>query len=406
MTVMLPVRPPPPLLHVGIYLHDLSGGGVERCRLRLIPELQRRRVRVTLLLHARTGELAGCVPDGVEVISIGRRPPTRTWADAAPLARWLRSAKPDLLLSSLDHNNIAALLAAALARTRVPVVICQHNALSSEAATTGWRYRLVPLAYRVLQRRAAGIVAVSHGVAADLAAACAIRLDRITVIHNPILDASFELARLARCDHPWFAPSSGQADTNQPPVFVAVGRLVEQKDPATLLAAFARRRRLGPARLAFLGAGPLAAALQSQAAALGIAADVAFLGYQANPLPFIRQAAALVLSSRYEGLGNVIIEALGCATPVISTDCPFGPAEILRHGRHGRLVPVGDVAALAAAMACDLRAEFPAAGLRARAAEFTVERCADAYLRLFRSLNPSDADHPKTYAPRTYAPRT
>lgn len=381
MTVMWPSSVPSAPLHVGIYLHDLSGGGVERCRLRLIPELQRRRVRVTLLLHARTGELAERVPDGVEVISFGR---ARTVADAAPLARWLRSARPDLLLSSLDHNNIAALLAAALARSRVPVVICQHNALSSEAATVGWHYRLVPLAYRLLQRRAAGIVAVSHGVADDLAAACAIPHERITVIQNPILDASFERARLARCDHPWFGPAG-------PPVFVAVGRLVEQKDPATLLAAFARRRRHGPARLAFLGAGPLQPVLQSQAAALDVAADVAFLGYQANPLPFIRQAAALVLSSRYEGLGNVLIEALGCGTPVISTDCPFGPAEILRQGRHGRLVPVGDVAALAGAMRADLRAEFPAAGLRARAAEFTVERCADAYLRLFRSLTPSKA---------------
>ena len=279
-------------------------------------------------------------------------------------------------------------------------MICQHNALSSEAATTGWRYRIVPLAYRLLQRRAAGIVAVSHGVAEDLAQACAVPAERVTVIGNPILDASFERARLARCDHPWFAPG-GEPGSPQPPVFVAVGRLVEQKDPATLLAAFALRRRHGPARLAFLGAGPLAAALQSQAAALDVAADVAFLGYQANPLPFIRQAAALVLSSRYEGLGNVLIEALGCGTPVISTDCPFGPAEILRHGRHGCLVPVGDAAALAQAMRRDLRAEFPAAGLRARAAEFTVERCADAYLRLFRSLTPSKAE-PKTYEPRGY----
>ncbi len=396
MTVMLPIRPPTQPLHVGIYLHDLAGGGVERCRLRLIPELQRRGVRVTLLLHARTGELADRVPFGVEVIPLEGR---TTLADAAPLARWLRAEEPDLLLSSLDHNNIAALLAGLLAR-RVPVVICQHNALSSEAATFGWRYRLVPLAYRLLQRAAAGIVAVSHGVAEDLAAASTIPVERITVIHNPILDANFEDARLARCDHPWFEPGL-------PPVFVAVGRLVEQKDPATLLAAFARRRRQGPARLAFLGAGPLAAALQSQAAALDVAGDVAFLGYQANPLPFIRQAAALVLSSRYEGLGNVIIEALGCGTPVISTDCPFGPAEILRHGRHGRLVPVGDVAALAGAMACDLRAAFPAAALRARAAEFTVARCADAYLRLFRSLAPSgepDVKAPdfKAYQPKAY----
>ena len=288
-----------------------------------------------------------------------------------------------------------------LGRSRVPVVICQHNALSSEAATTGWRYRIVPLAYRLLQRRAAGIVAVSHGVADDLAQACAVPAERVTVIGNP--DPGRELrARppcalrppVVRTRRRAGLPSAAGLRRRRPP-----GRAERSRDPARRLRPAPRRH--GPARLAFLGAGPLAAALQSQAAALDVAADVAFLGYQANPLPFIRQAAALVLSSRYEGLGNVLIEALGCGTPVISTDCPFGPAEILRHGRHGCLVPVGDAAALAQAMRRDLRAEFPAAGLRARAAEFTVERCADAYLRLFRSLTPSKAE-PKTYEPRGY----
>ena len=369
-------------LHVGIYLHDLSGGGVERCRLRLIPELKRLGAHVTLLLHSRSGELADRVPPGVAVVSFDTR---RTLADAWPLARWLRSARPDALVSSLDHNNIAALLAGLLSGTRTPTVICQHNALSSEAALFGgsrseaWRYRLVPPLYRLLQRRAAGIVAVSAGVAEDLVLSCAIPAARISVIHNPILDDAFERARQAPLDHAWFAPGA-------PPVFLAVGRLVAQKDPATLVEAFAERRRHGPARLAFLGAGPLQPALEQQAAGLGISADVGFLGYQTNPLPYMREAAALVLSSRYEGLGNVIIEALGCGTPVVSTDCPFGPAEILEHGRFGRLVPVGDADALAAALGGDLREAFPAEMLRRRAQHFTVERCGSAYMALLRRL--------------------
>jgi glycosyltransferase involved in cell wall biosynthesis len=132
-----------------------------------------------------------------------------------------------------------------------------------------------------------------------------------------------------------------------------------------------------------LGQGPLSALLATKSRSLGIEAAVDFLGFRENPLPLIKRASALVLSSDYEGFGNVIVEALGCGTPVISTDCPFGPAEILADGRFGRLVPVRDARALARAMASPLRAQWSQEELRSRAEIFSVDAAVDRYMQLF-----------------------
>ena len=363
-------------MKLAIYLHDLGGGGVERMRLQLIPALQRLGADVTLVLHARRGELCDAVPADVPVVELGG---ARTVQDVLPLVRFLRRARPDVLLSSLDHNNIAAMLARLAAGGTTQLVICQHNALSAEAAQGRWQYRAIPTLYRHLCFAADAIVAVSQGVADDLAAV-GVPAQRVHTIHNPVIDSGFARRAAASVADAWL-------EDEAVPVFVAVGRLVAQKDPHTLLRAFALHRARRPARLLMLGDGPLYNEIIALAEQLGIAADVRLIGFQSNPLPYIRRAAALVLSSRYEGLGNVLIEALGCGTPVISTDCPFGPSEILQHGRFGRLVPVADPAALADAMAEPHRRLWPAMILMARAGDFTAAAAAGRYMTLFRSLS-------------------
>ena len=363
------------LRHLAIYMHDLSGGGVERMRLELIRVFLARGVAVTLVLHARTGALAHAVPEGCRVVVLGGR---RTAGDVPRLARFLRQARPDVLMASLDHNNIAAMLARRLAGGRTRLVICQHNALSAEAEhMRGWKYRAVPMLYRMLAGAADGIVAVSAGVADDLARTAGLARGRVTVIHNPVISGDFVARASAATDDPWLADDA-------PPVLVWVGRLVEQKDPHTLLRAFAEVAP--PARLLVLGEGEMRPALQEAVQALGLAGRVRFAGFQANPLPWIREAHALVLSSRYEGLGNVIVEALGCGTAVVSTDCPHGPREILEDGRHGALVPVGDAAALGAAMRAVLAGGHDPAALRRRAAAFTAEHAVAQHLALFARI--------------------
>jgi len=169
---------------------------------------------------------------------------------------------------------------------------------------------------------------------------------------------------------------------------LGVGRLDPQKDFPTLIRAFARVRAQRPARLIVLGAegherhSKYVAELKALPARLGIADDVDLPGFRHNPFAFMSRAAVFVLSSIYEGLGNVLIEALACGTPVVSTDCPSGPAEILEGGRFGALVPVGDDAAMAAAIAATLDRPPAAATLRERARMFSVERAVDRYLDL------------------------
>jgi exopolysaccharide biosynthesis WecB/TagA/CpsF family protein len=367
---------------IAFYMHDLSGGGVERMRLVLIEELRARGLTVTLVLGRKAGECLPQLPADLQVVELGS---TRMLGAVWPLAAFLRAACPDVLISSLDHNNVTALLAARWAGVQTRVIICQHNALSAEREL-GWKYRAVPWLYRWLQAGAHGVVAVSRGVADDLAATARIPRARITTIYNPVVGKDFATLAAAPVPHPWLADKTV-------PVFVFVGRLTAQKDPQTLLEAFALLLRSRPARLILVGNGVLLAELFAQAARLRITAAVAFVGFQDNPLPWIAHADALVCCSRYEGLGNVVVEALACGTPVIACDCPHGPYEILLGGLFGQLVPVGDEAALAAAM--EMRSREAVAGitpdrdmLRARAGVFTARACAEAHLALFDRLAP------------------
>jgi glycosyltransferase involved in cell wall biosynthesis len=373
--------PDPRPMSVAIYLHDLAGGGVERQTLALAAALQARGVAVSLVLHQARGPLLDQVPADVTLVDLHSR---RTLQDIPRLAGYLRRARPDVLLANLDHNNVAALMASGLTTVPTRTVICQHNAISAEfQASERWTYRLVPLAYRLLQPWMSRAVAVSDGVAAELTRLAGIPRGRIVTIHNPVVAPDFAAKAAAPVDHPWFDAEA--------PVFVTAGRFVPHKDHATLLRAFAQHRRHSPSRLLMLGDGPLLSATRMLAGELGISDAVDFLGFRDNPLPWFRRADAFVLSSCTEGFGNVLVEAMACGTPVISTDCPYGPREILEDGRYGALVAMQDPAALAAAMddLPTLRHRCPAVRLRARADTFTLATCADRYLALFRTLVPA-----------------
>jgi glycosyltransferase involved in cell wall biosynthesis len=187
------------------------------------------------------------------------------------------------------------------------------------------------------------------------------------------------------------------------PVIATAGRLVEVKDHQTLIAAFARLRQARPARLLIFGEGPLDTALRARAEALGVADHVVFAGYVADPAACYADADLFVLSSTSEGFGNVLVEAMAAGVPVVSTDAPHGPREILADGRFGALVRVGDVGALAAAMAAMLDSPTPADALARRAADFAIERIADAYEAL---IVPPEAGRAVTGMAVAPSPRT
>ncbi len=368
-------------ISVAIYIHDLSSGGVERLSLVLAQELRARGVDVTLIVHQMRGELVPLVPEGIRVVNLDA---ARTLQDVNRLKRYLLAEDPDILMANVDHNNIAAALANALAGTRTKLVICQHNPLTAGYhATVNWKHRLVPWLYRVLASHIDHAVAVSKGISTELERT-GISAPKISTIFNPVIGDDFEVRAEVPVHHAWLVEKDR-------PVFVTAGRLVEMKDHPNLLRAFALHLQSHPARLIVLGVGPKLEELQALAESIGIAEHVAFEGFVENPLPYMRAADGFVLSSRSEGFGNVLVEAMGCGTPVLSTDCPHGPSDILAHGEYGVLVPPQDPEALASGLDQLLhhRDLWPAERLRKRAGEFSYNACADAYARLFRDLVPA-----------------
>jgi glycosyltransferase involved in cell wall biosynthesis len=205
------------------------------------------------------------------------------------------------------------------------------------------RRHLIPLFIKYFYPKADGIVTVSQKAAEDLAQFTGLPIERIQSIYNPVIDSELLEKAKAPLEHPWFFPQ-------EPPVILGVGKLEAQKDFPTLIRAFAWVRKVREARLAILGWGPDRPQLQALIQELGLEADAALFGYVDNPYPYMARAGVFVLSSAWEGLPTVLIEAMAVGTPVVSTNCPSGPTEILDNGKYGWLTPVGDSTALAKAI--------------------------------------------------------
>lgn len=355
---------------IAFHFYNLGLGGVERLRIALAQELLARGYAVDFVLVQKKGELLPQVPAGVRIIDLGAK---RTLGSIWPLVRYLRHDPPDAMFASLGPQNIVAILARRLSGARTWLGVMQHNALSVQARSgISIQQRLVPMAYRLVLRGADRVLAVSAGVADDLAIATGYPRDRVGVLYNPAYPGDLDAALAERPSHRFF---DGTA-----PVVLGAGRLVPQKDWETLVRAFAKVAERRPARLIIAGAGPEEGALRALVTDLGLGDVVDLVGFQKSPLAWMAAADLFVMSSRFEGFGNVLVEALATGTPVVSTDCRFGPAEILADGLYGRLVPVGDVEAMATTISTALDEPVESAKLIARAKEFGVSQTTDRYL--------------------------
>ena len=339
-------------------------------RLNLARGFAARGLDVDLVLQQAEGPYLSQVPDTVRLIDLKAR---RMAFALLPLTAYLRREKPQALLAGMMHTNVVALLARRLARVGTRVVISEHSAPGiSSCNAQNLRRRFVLSVARLVYPWADGVVAVSKGVADDVAHALRFPRARITVIHNPASTSRILEKAKEPLEHTWFS-------AKKEPVILGAGRLTWQKDFSTLLRAFAAVRKERAVRLVILGEGKEHERLGALANELGIAESVDMVGFVDNPYKYMARAAVFVLSSRKEGFGNVLVEALACGTPVVSTDCPSGPTEILEDGKYGLLVPAGDAESLAEAILATLNNPIPASVLQQRARDFSVEKIADQY---------------------------
>jgi glycosyltransferase involved in cell wall biosynthesis len=332
----------------------------------------KRQFKVDLVLATAEGPYITQVSNDVQIIDLKS---SRVLTSLPGLVRYLRRKKPTAMLSALGHANVIAVAASMLAAVPTRVVVSERNNVSvSRKHTKSIRAKALRLFMRWAYRRADGIVAVSGGVANDLATCLGLPRSSVRTVYNPIEIDEIRKLSCQPSDHSWLL--SGKV-----PVLLGVGRLEQQKDFSCLINAVARLRESRNVRLIILGEGTLRTDLEREIRNLGLEDDVCLPGFTVNPFSFMAKADLFVLSSKWEGLPNVLIQAMACGTPVVSTNCPSGPAEILEDGKWGRLVPVGDAEALANAMAETLD-EIEHPDVTVRASEFSVKRAVDGYLKM------------------------
>lgn len=369
-----PLRQQPP--PIPVFASFSGAGGVERMLVNLMRGFVDFGHPVDLLMAGRDSPHLTRLPGAVRRIHLGSR---HTLPCAIGLARYLRRERPETMLVAKDRAGRAATLARRLAGVDTRIVLRLGTNLSAAmrhrlALTRALRYFPIRLLYPSIDH----IVAVSAGVAADTASVAHYPSERISVIRNPVITPELLREAALPCPHPWLQQPRGTGL----PVIVGAGRLQRQKDFATLIRAFAQLRAKRPCRLLLLGEGRGRTPLTELIAGLGIGADVELPGYQEHLYPFLANADLFVLSSAWEGSPNVLTEAMALGTPVVATDCPSGPRELLADGRFGPLVRVGDAAALSDAMARTLDGPLPPDVLTAAVSDYTQEVSTHRYLKL------------------------
>ena len=369
-----------------MFLPCLAGGGVAKQVLHLAAELARRGLPVEVVALRAFGDglrwRLGNVP--LAALQARRAPPPRLalLTGLPALLRYLRRRRPALLVSSTPFASIMALLVRNLWLRQLPVVVRYDYSFSLAYSALGFKGRMKLRLAKRLWRSAEAVVAVSQGAAEDLKRHAPGIANRVCAI------APGRTWRVGgQAQHPWL-------DSADAPLILSVGRLVPQKSQSTLLRAFAELIRFRPARLLVVGEGQERRRLTDLAQRLGIAQHVDFPGFCANPCAFMEKASLFVLSSIGEGCPMALVEAMACGTPVVSTDCPNGPREILEGGKWGRLVPMNDASALAKAMLETLDDPMSPDLLKARAGAYSLSASADQYVQLFGEVCPALGQKP------------
>jgi len=354
-----------------IILPDLGGGGAERLHVNLANDWAARGLSVEFVLMRKQGELLSLLAPEIAVTDLGV---DRIRGAILPLAAHLRKSRPQAVLAAMWPLTSAVVFSWLFSGRPGKLFLSDHENLSlsyigQNRAKPGYLKNLIRFTYPL----ANGIVAVSRGVMEDLCVLGSLPLNKVRVIYNPAATGVSPLRESPGVREQLWGTGFQRH-------ILAVGRLAPQKDYETLIKAFALLPKAINAKLVILGEGPLRADLIALVNHLGLQECISLPGFIRDPYPWFRSADLFVLSSQWEGFGNVIVEALECGVPVVSTDCLSGPAEILEDGRYGKLVPIRDPDAMAAAMTASLAEPHDREKLMSRAKVFSVRNISDQYL--------------------------
>lgn len=356
---------------ISFFLATSGHSGVDRAMQHLIPAIAQRGYPVDLLHVRKHGPYLRNPPAGVRIIDLGT---SHTYSSLPAIIRYLRKERPQAMLSDKDRVNRTALLGQYLARVPTRLILRSGTTISIDLETRKpferWLQRQ---SMGKLYAHAYNVVVPSEGAADDMSQFTGLSRDLITAVPSPIVPDSLLTETLPVPDHPWFQ--------DRIPLILSVGELCSRKDFETLLQAFAVLHRQRPCRLMILGRGKRGDALLKLASDLHVREDFELPGFVDAAYSYMAHANLFAFTSRWEGLPFAPVEALAVGTPVVSTDCPSGPAEILQGGQYGPLVPVGDTESLAIAMQQTLDNPLTPEKLRHAARPYTVSASTDAYLK-------------------------
>ncbi|MEX0771806.1 MAG: glycosyltransferase [Balneolales bacterium] len=361
-------------MKVGLFFGTFAGGGAERMMINLAKGLHGSGVEVIVYVVNRTGVLLKEVPSYIQVHDYKAKHGAKSIIHK--IRDTLKFDELDALISTQEHINASVALASIGVKTKTKIIFREANT-PKQKNITAWRKYLNKKLYYTADH----YVAVSKGVKDSMKDFYQLKEEKISVIYNPVVDGSLQtLAKEVVDDHPWFT------ERNDIPVIVAMGRFEPHKGFEDLIESFALVRNQREAKLVIFGDKNKNTryfkSLQDKVVDLKLKDDVDFPGFVNNPYKYLAKASLFVLSSRYEGLPGVLIQAMACGCPVVSTDCPSGPEEILSNPEYGKLVPVSDPEKLSIAILSSLTQNHDINRITSRAAEFSVDKAVSAYLKL------------------------
>ncbi|WP_020558611.1 glycosyltransferase [Thiofilum flexile] len=361
--------------HIAIFLPSLMGGGAERMMINLANEFAHQGFRIDLIVAQLEGPYLTEISDDICLINLKS---TRVIKSIVPLISYIRKESPDIILSAMNYANVVVIISKILSFSKTKVIVSERSVLSQVLSKL---HPIKSIFFKILIKTtypfAKKNICISNTVRHDLLNTIKINENKLVTIYNPVIDKGFFEKKQAYIYHPWLSDENIR-------VILGVGRLFSVKGFDTLIKSFKITHNTNKnTRLIILGEGPLRSDLEKLIQHLEIEDFVFMPGFVQNPYPYMDKADIFVLSSHYEGFGNVLVEAMACGTPVISTNCPGGPAEILENGKWGTLVPVDNPHIMANAILEVLSNYnfFLKKSSQERALQFNTKTVADLYMK-------------------------